>query len=165
MWAARILLPVLVALAAAGCARQQQTYVIDPSSGQPVPVVMQQQTAQPQYAQQSYQQPALQAAASGERGLFTSWQSAPQPPFTQPTYAQQPSQQPAPSSGRGLFSSPQSAPQAYLQQPTQQAYVQQPTQQTYVTQYGAPRDPQYATPRNGGPNLVPPNGFASASLY
>ena len=188
------LLPVLVALAAAGCARQQQTYVIDPSTGQPVPVVMrQQQIAQPQYAQQSYQPPAPQAAASGERGLFNSWQSAPRPQYAQQTYAQQPYQPPAPQAAatgeRGLFNSWQSAPrpqyaqQTYAQQPYQppapssgrgpftslqsapEAYVYLPSQQPDAMQNGAPQAQQYALPRNGGPYVAPPNGTASASLY
>jgi hypothetical protein len=144
MHRARFLLPILVALAAAGCARQQQAYVIDPSTGQPVAVVMQQQTAQPVYAQQSYQPPAPQAAASGERGLFNSWPSAPQPQYAQQTY-----QQPAPDSGRGLFAASQSAPPVYVQQPA-------------FTQNGVP---QYPTPRTGRPYGAAPNGFASASLY
>ena len=148
-----VLLPVLVALAAAGCARQQQAYVIDPSTGQPVPVVMRQlQIAQPQYAQQNYQPPAPRAATSGERGLFNSWQTTPRPQYAQQIYAQQPYQPPAPSSGRGPFTSLQSAPEAYV-------YL--PSQQPDAMQYGAP---QYATPRNG-PYVAPPNGIASASLY
>jgi hypothetical protein len=151
----RLLWPVLVALAATGCARQQQSYVIDPATGQPVPVVMQQQQyAQPQYAQQSYQQPAPQAAAGGERGLFNSWPSAPL--VAQQPYAQQTYQPPVSSDGRGLFASPQNAPQAYMQQPMQQVYVMQ---------YGAPQTPQYAPPRNGAPYGAAPKGFASASLY
>ena len=43
----------LMALATAGCMHQQQTYyVVDPATGQPVPVVQQYQ--QPQYAQSGY---------------------------------------------------------------------------------------------------------------
>jgi len=163
MRGARILFAVVAALAAASCARQQQTYVIDPATGQPVPVVMQQQQfAQPQFAQQNYRQPA-QSTPSGERGLFNSWQSAPQPQYAQQTY-----QQPTPS-GRGLFNSRQSSPQAYVQpQP------QQPT----VMQYGAQQSPQYATPQYaqpqyttpqygaGGPYAATPQyGYASASPY
>ena len=54
----------LIALAAASCARQQQSYVIDPATGQPVPVVAQQAYAGPQFAQQT--------SDGGERGLFGS---------------------------------------------------------------------------------------------
>jgi len=40
MRGARLLLPLLAAFAVSACARQQQTYyVIDPTTGQPVPVV------------------------------------------------------------------------------------------------------------------------------
>jgi len=134
MRCARIIWPILIALAAAGCAHQQQAYVIDPATGQTVPVVMQQQ----QFAQQNYRQPSPQAA-SGERGLFNSWQSSQQPQYAQQTY-----QQPAPSNGRGLLASQQSAQPAYVQQPTQ---------------------PPYATPQTGRPYAAAPNGFASASLY
>ena len=152
MRGARILIAALAALAATGCARQQQTYVIDTATGQPVPVVMQQQFAAPQYAQQTYQQPAPPAAASGERGLFNSWQSAPQPQYGQPAY-----QQPAPS-GRGLFGSQQSAPPVYVQ-PSSMVQYSAPQPQQYAP-------PQYAPPpRTGGPYAPAPNGFASASLY
>ena len=70
----------LIALAAASCARQQQSYVIDPATGQPVPVVAQQAYAGPQFAQQT--------SDGGERGLFNSRRS------TQPVYAQPQLQQP-----------------------------------------------------------------------
>lgn len=169
-----MLLPILAALAVSACARQQSAYyVVDPSTGQPVPVITQQQQfAQPQYAQQTYQQPTYQqpttqpqSAAMSGRGLFNARQSARQayvqPQYTQPTYQeptyqqsyQQPVAQPqaAASSGRGLFNARQSAPQAY---------VQQPAQQPYVMQYGAP---QYAAPQYGagGPPVAAPYGYAS----
>jgi hypothetical protein len=174
----RLLLPVLAALAAAGCARQQQAYITDPSTGRPVLVVMQQQTASPQYGQpqyaqtqyaqpqyaqpqyalaqyapQSYPQPAPQAVSGGGQGLFNTRQSAPQPRYTQPTYTQQLYQPPALASGRGLLTSPQNAPEAY-------AY--QPPPQPYVAQYAAP---QYAAPRTVATYAPAPNAFASASLY
>ena len=174
----RLLLPVLAALAAAGCARQQQAYVIDPSTGRPVLVVMQQQAAPPQYAQPqyaqaqyaqpqyaqpqyapaqyappSYPQAAPQGVSGGGQGLFNTWQSAPQPRYAPPTYAQQPYQPPATASGRGLLTSPQNAPEAYAYQPPPQAYA---------AQYAAP---QYAAPRTVAPYAPAPNGFASASLY
>src|SRR3989304_3325089 len=91
----RLLLAVVAALAVGACARQQPTYyVVDPSTGQPAPMVTQQQFAQPQDAPQSY---AQQAYA--------------QPQYAQQTYAQPSYQQPAatpprtaPSGGgRGLF--------------------------------------------------------------
>jgi polysaccharide export outer membrane protein len=187
---ARFLLPILVALAAAGCARQQQVYVIDPATGQPVPVVMQQPYAQPQYAQQGYAQPQYaqqtyqQPIAQPryvQQPLYA--QQTYQQPIAQPRYAQQPqyAQQtyqqpvapPAPSSERGLFNSRPSVPQAYVQQPVQ------PVQQPYIMQYGAPQyaapqnaapqyaAPQYATPQYGagGPYVAAPYGYASASPY
>jgi polysaccharide export outer membrane protein len=82
---ARIVLPILLALTAAACARKQPVqYVMDPSTGQPVPVVQ-------QYGQPAYAQP--QQADSGGRGLFGSRSSAPaysyQPQYAQQHYAQQ----------------------------------------------------------------------------
>jgi hypothetical protein len=58
---ARFFLPVLLALTAAASAREQQStyYIIDPATGQPVPVV--QQYAQPQYEQPQYGQPGQYA--------------------------------------------------------------------------------------------------------
>jgi hypothetical protein len=80
MRGARLLLAVMAALAAGACARAQKTtYVIDPSTGQPVPVVSQQTYAQPDYAQPQ--------AALGGRGLFTARQSA--AVYAPQTYAQQ----------------------------------------------------------------------------
>ena len=57
----------LMALATAGCMHQQQTYyVVDPATGQPVPVVQQYQ--QPQYAQQGYRaSPAIAAGGAVRR--------------------------------------------------------------------------------------------------
>ena len=166
MRGARLLLAVVAALAAGACARQQPAYyVIDPNSGQPVPVVTQQQYAQPDYAQQTYQQPAAPSYdQSGGRGLFSS-----SPATAQQSYAQQsymPAPQAAASSGRGLFTSRQSyAPQIYAQQPyaaqtyppqvyAQQPYVQQPLgQPIYVPPQGGPQ---------GGPYAAAPYGYASA---
>ena len=194
MRGARFLLVAAVALTAASCARQQQTYVIDPSTGQPVPVVAQQPYGAPQYSQQAMAQPQ---ADGGSRGLFSS-QS-----FAQPQYAQATYQQPAPS-GRGLFDSRASAPPVYAQQPqyAQQTYqppvaqpepsgrglfnsrssappvyVQPQVQQPQVLQYGAPQyaqqpqyaaprpAPQYASPQYAAPQQAAPYGYASASPY
>jgi hypothetical protein len=154
---ARFYVPILVALMAAGCAHQQQAYIIDPATGRPVPVVIQQQSAPPQYAQAGYQSPP-QAAASNDRGLFNSRQSAPQTYAQQPQYVQPsappPVSQLAPSGERGLFTSQQDGPPAYLMQPAQPSYA---------AQYPAP---QYAAPWTGGPYVPVPNGgFAAASLY
>lgn len=116
---ARFILPILLALTAAACARKQSVYyVMDPSTGQPVPVVQQYgQQAQPQYAQ-SYgaQQPAYaqpRQAGRGGRGLFGSRRGASARAY-QPQYAQQ----------------------SYAQQ----SYAQQRNrQQSYVMQYKPPR--------------------------
>jgi polysaccharide export outer membrane protein len=160
MRGARLLLPLLAALAVAACARQQAAYyVVDPSTGQPVPVVTQQTYAQPQYAQPGYrQQPqyaqqtyAQPQASSESRGLYSSSPAYAQQAYAQPQYAQQsyaqpayqqPVAQPAPavSGERGLFNSRRSAPQAYSQQP----YVAQP---------------------QGGLYAAAPNSYASASPY
>jgi len=179
---------MLVALAAAGCARQQQTYyVIDPATGQPVPVVAQQPYGQqpygqPQYAQQpsalpAYEQPVYQQAApalppqaapSSSRGLFSSSPAYAQQTYEQPSYAQPAYQQPAPppssapSAGRGLFNSrglfsSRRSAPVYAQQP---AYVPQPS----VPQYVAPQ-PQYVAPAPqygaGGPYVPAPNAYAA----
>jgi hypothetical protein len=152
MHKARFYLPILIALAAAGCARQQQAYMIDASTRRPVPVAIQQQAAPPQYAQAGYQAP--QAAPTGERGLFNSRPRAPLAYAQQPQYGRQndppPMAQPAPSNERGLFTS----------QPP--AYLQRQAQPTYAMQYSAP---QTAAPRSGGPYVPAPNSFAAASLY
>lgn len=144
----QFLLPILVALAAAGCARQQQTYyIIDPQTGQPVPVVQQAQQpqpyGQPQYAQQGYEQPAYEPPAA-------------QPQYAQPQYAQQqyaqpqyaPAQpaQPQTANARGLFSrSPAYAQQSY--QSYQQPVYQQPQYAQPAYQQPAYQAPAYAAPQ------------------
>lgn len=137
----RFYLSICVALVAAGCARQQQAYMIDPTTGRAVPVAVQQQTVQPRYA------------TGDERGLFNSRKSATPVYAPQSRYAQQNYQQPAPPDERGLFSMQASAPPVYVQQPVQPAYARQypPSQHTL--------------PRTGGPYVPTPNGFAAASLY
>ena len=152
----RLLFAVLAALAAGACARQQQiTYVIDPNTGQPVPVMSQQQ-----FAQQSYQQPAPQSYdQSGGRGLFSSSPAYAQQSYAQPIY-QQPQPMPAPS-GRGLFNSRQAyAPQTY---PPQTYAPQTYAPQTYAQQRYAQQfvQPQYGAPQ-GGPYVAAPYGYASA---
>ena len=154
MRGAIFLLPMLVALSAAGCARQQQAhYIIDPQTGQPVPVVQrydqrgaqtyaQQPYAQPSDAQQSYaQQPhaqqsyAQQAYAQQPRAQQAQQAYAQQPharqAYGQPRYTQ--------ANSRGLFSSPQAAQQSYTP-PYAQPYPQQQQQQ----------QPQYSRSRNRG---------------
>jgi len=164
MRGARFLLPLLVALAVSACARQQQTYVMDPNTGQPVPVMSQQQFDQ-QQQQQYAQAPYVQQAAPA-RGLYSS-----SPAYAQQSYAQQPpsqayaqqtyAQPQTSSGGRGLLTSRGNSAPVYVQQP--QVYAQQPqvyAQQPYAGQYVAPR---YAAPR-GGPYAAAPNyGYASAN--
>jgi polysaccharide export outer membrane protein len=178
MRGARLLLPLLAALTVSACMLQQQTYyVIDPNTGQPVPVVTQQQQfTQPQYAQQPYQPQAVPPSdQSNTRGLFSS-----SPAYAQQAYAQQPYQQPVaqpqtePSSGRGLFNSRRTyapqvyAPQVYAQpQPQPPSVVQysapQYAQQPYVAQsrYAAPQAAPQVVPQ-GGPYATAPYGYASA---
>ena len=136
MHRARFYLMVLIALTAAGCARSQQAYMVDP--GQPVPVAYRQQAPYPQYVQASYLAP--QSAATNDRGLFNTWQSTQQPSAAQT----------ASSSERGLFTA---QPPVYLQQPAQPSYAMQASA------------PQYAAPRAGRSYAAPPNTFAAASLY
>jgi len=154
---AKFLLPLTVALLAAACARQQQTYyVTDPQTGQPVPVVQQysgpeqyvqaQQYGQPQYAQPAPGQP--QYAQSGNRGLFGSLQGDyAQPQYAQLQYAPPPPQyaSPPPDGNRGLFNSRRVAPPQYAQ-----PYPQQ----SYVLQYQPPQ---------GGPYVAAPYGYASTT--
>jgi polysaccharide export outer membrane protein len=152
----------LIALALAGCMHQQQSYyIVDPATGQPVPVVQQYQ--QPQYgagyASQAYQQPAPQYA-DGSRGLFSSSPATAQQSYAQsysaPTYTRPPSaaqpqyaqQAAASDSNRGLFTSRSTAAPAYAApaypQQTYAATAYPP--QTYAAQpaYAAPK--RYAAP-------------------
>jgi polysaccharide export outer membrane protein len=123
MRTATFLLPLAAALAVAACARQQPAYyVMDPQTGQQVPVVQQysgpQQYVQAQATQQQYAPPQYQAPPGAGRGFFNSAQ----PSYAQPQYA------PAPqSNGRGLFGGGQPQPQ----------YA--PPQQNYVLQYQPPQ--------------------------
>lgn len=166
MRGARLLFAVLTAVAVSGCMREpaQTYYILDPQTGQPVPVVtQQQQLTQPQYAQQVYPTPgqapqtfapqtfAPQTVAPrpGSRGLYSSSPAYAQQAYT-PQYAQPVYQPPAAqsrgapsnttSSGRGFFTSRRSAP--VYAQPQVQPQVQQP----YVAQYGPP---QVAVPPAG----------------
>ena len=170
MRGARLLLAVLAAFAVGACARQQPTYyVVDPNTGQPVPVVTQQQQfAPPEYAQQGYAQPPQSVQPpydQSSRGLFSSSPATAQQSYAQQTYLapsyQQPVRHPAaqpqaPSTGeRGLFNSRRSAPQVYTQPYVQQPYAQQPYMQQPLAQ------PQYGAPQ-GGPYVAAPYGYASA---
>ena len=115
---ARLLLPLLLAITAAGCANQKPAYyVTDLATGQRVPV-------------------AQQGASGGARGLFT--ESAPQ---ASPRYAYAAPQAEAKGGGRGLFNSDlfgarSSAPVYAYQAP------QAPAPQTYAYQ----PQPAYAQP-------------------
>jgi polysaccharide export outer membrane protein len=125
---------VLTALAVGACSRQsaQTYYIMDPQTGQPVPVVTQQQLAQQQYA-------PPQPSAANARGLFSSspayaQQAYTEPQYSQPIYAQPQTATPrnSASGGRGLFTARRRAPQT--------VYMQQPAlQQPYVAQYRAPQ--------------------------
>jgi polysaccharide export outer membrane protein len=138
--------------------QEQSYYIVDPATGQPVPVVQQYQRPQyaTGYAAQASQQPAPQYADSS-RGLFSSspatarqsYAAAPtyaRPPAAQPQYAQQ---APGDSSNRGLFTSSRSpapfyAAPAYPQQ-TYAAATYPP--QTYAAQPAYPAQPAYAAPK------------------
>lgn len=103
----RFLLVLMLALAAAGCARKtaQTQYIIDPQTGRPVPVISQQMAqASPVYAQQSYAPqgyaqpygaPVAQAPLPSRTLYSTSPAYAQQAytapaytPYAQPAYAQ-----------------------------------------------------------------------------
>jgi polysaccharide export outer membrane protein len=158
----RILVPVLVALAAAGCLRHDSPYygagtgrglaisqASDPGTYQSAPTSQSDAQANaralygsPQAAQQEYSQPM-------------------QPAYTQP-------QQEA-SGGRGLFNSHHRSAQAQYAQPA--------PQDSYVVQYQAPaleaqqqsyaaqvQSPQYHTPQPaGGPYVAAQDAYAAAT--
>jgi Polysaccharide biosynthesis/export protein/SLBB domain len=150
MRVARVLVPMLIGLAAAACARQQQASVVDPQTDQSVPVA--------QHDAQSSQAPPLQHVQSaGSRRLFASPQAAQQayatPQDARQSYAQNES------SGRGLFNSRQAYAQPqYEQQPSpgaQPQYAQPAPQQSYVLQYHPPKS-------RGGPYVTASSAFAAA---
>jgi polysaccharide export outer membrane protein len=141
MRTAKFLLPLVAGLALAACARQQQPayYVIDPQTGQQVPVVQQysgpQQYVQAQATQQQYAPPQYQTPAqpSAARGFFNSAQ----PSIVQPQYAPAPQSQ-----GRGLFSNGAAQPQYAA------------PQKNYVL--------QYQPPQAYGAYQAAPNAYGSA---
>ncbi len=127
---ARLLLALVAALAVGACARQQQTYyVVDPTTGQPVPVVTQQQYAQGQYPQGQYPQGQYPQAQYAQ-GQYAQQVYGQQSQYAQPTY-QQPAVQlpPANPNARALFSSSPAYAQQFYAQPTYaQPMYQQPPQ-------------------------------------
>jgi hypothetical protein len=134
----RLFLLTCFALMVAACARHPQPayYVVDPNTGQAVPVMAQpQQPMMPQqaYAQQTYAQPQYVQQQYVEQQYA---QPAPQPPAAQSQIPQ-----------RGLFTSSR---QTYQQQPV---YTQPPTVM------------QYSGGGTGGPYVAAPYGYASASPY
>ena len=152
---ARLLFALLTALAVSACMQRQPTYyVVDPQTGQPVPVVTQTQFSQPQYAQAgygqpvyqqpTYQQPAYQPApvAPGSRNLYSTSPATAQQAYAQPIYPQPapPAQQPARGGARGLF-----------------------TSGPWTAQANGPvyQQPSYAQPAQGGPYVAAPNSYAS----
>ncbi len=171
MRGARILFAVVAALAVSGCLRQQaQTqYIIDPQTGQPVPVIVQQQQfTQPQYAQ-TYAPPGMvsqgnsyqglaPAPPASSRGLYSSSPAYAQQAYAPPQYAQAPYQPPAaqprstPSSGRGLFNNSRRSGPAYGRP--------QVVQQPYVAQYAPPtaRQAYAAAPANYAPDYTLDSG-------
>ena len=169
MRGARILFAVVAALAVSGCLRQQaQTqYIIDPQTGQPVPVIVQQQQfTQPQYAQ-TYAPPGMvsqgmaPAPPASSRGLYSTSPAYAQQAYALPQYAQAPYQpsaaQPhsAPSSGRGLFNNSRRSGPVYAQPQIVQ-------QQPYVAQYAPPppaaRQAYAAAPANYAPDYTLDSG-------
>jgi protein involved in polysaccharide export with SLBB domain len=142
MRVARFLVPLLLALAAAGCARRDAAYVVDPVTGQPVPVIQ-------RYGQPA-QSPGQYAQNGDNRALYGSPQAAQQEyaePAMSPSDAEGSYEQ---TGGRGLFSASRSF--------AQPQYAQRTPQQSYVVQYQ--REPQQSA---GGPYVDAPSGYASAS--
>lgn len=144
---ARFLLILTGALVLGACARQRPaTYVMDPATGQPVPVVAQQPYAAPygqqQYAQgytQSRQAQAAEPPAPPPRGLFGTRSSA------------------------AAYPPPQAyAPQYYSPQPAYAPQPQSHPQQSYVLQYTPPQPQPYAAPR---PAAMPAQSYAAPYGY
>jgi polysaccharide export outer membrane protein len=170
MRGARILFAVVAALAVSGCLRQQaQTqYIIDPQTGQPVPVIVQQQQfTQPQYAR-TYVPPGMvaqglaSAPPANSRALYSTSPAyaqqayAPSQQYAQPVYPP-PAAQPrsAPGSGRGLFNNSRRSGPVYAQPQIVQ-------QQPYVAQYAPPpqaaRQAYAAAPANYAPDYTLDSG-------
>jgi polysaccharide export outer membrane protein len=140
MRAARLLLSALTALALAGCMQhaQQAYYVIDPATGQPVPVVR--SYAQPAYAsaygQPAYAQPNYAPAVADSYVQYAPPQQPPAPAHT-----------PKKKEAGGLYSrSPAAAQQSYT--PPQPAYAQPVYPQ-------ADAQPTYAQPSYAAPEPAP----------
>jgi polysaccharide export outer membrane protein len=173
MRGARLLLALMTAFAVSACARQQQTYyVIDPNTGQPVPVINQQAYSVPSMPPSSgfmSAQASANTPRSDSRGLFSS-----SPAYAQQTYADQAYAQAAPQtyaqpqtepSGRGLFNSRASSQPVYAPQ----TYAQPQPRQPYVAQYSPPPQqyapqPQYAPQyqQQGGPYAQAPQTYVQA---
>jgi polysaccharide export outer membrane protein len=151
----RLPLVGLTALTLAACThRQQAYYVVNPATGQAVPVV--QSYAQPQAAQ-TYAQSYASAAygSTGSRGLYSSSPAAAQQsyaaPASPPVYAQ---------------ATPSYSPQAYAAAPAAQPQGRGLFNSRRISRrpsYAAYGAPQYAT---GGPYVpapAPAYSYASAS--
>ena len=155
MRGAHILFALLTALSVGACMRStpQRTYILDPQTGQPIPVVTQPQYAQPQYAQPRYAQPQQQYAQPDARSLYSTSPAAVQQSYTEPQYAQPAPAQKRAGGGRGLFTSGRrNAAQAQPQQPG----LLPPA----VVQYNAPRVAAARGHPQGGP-YVEPSGYAA----
>ena len=154
---ARFLLALAGALALAACARHQSaSYIIDPATGQPVPVMAQQPYGQSPYGQPQYSQAqyassyAQQSSSSVDRGFFN-WSGRTAAP--QQAYAQQ---------SQVLQYTP---PQYAQPQPERYAQPQYSAPQYAQPQYSAPQyaQPQYAAPSGqGGPYAAAPYAYAYA---
>ena len=176
MRGARFLVAVMTALAAAGCARQQQTYVIDPSTGQPVPVMTNQYAQAPQastdgnrgfFSSQNYTQPQYAQQTSAQQAYAQ--QQYAQQPYAQQQYAPQTYQRPAapPPDGRGLLNSRAGAQPIYVQSQQQSSVIQYSPPQYAAPRYAAPQyapQPQYAATQYAAPQYTQ-NAYASVSPY
>ncbi len=142
MRVARILVPVLVALAAAGCLqRSSPYYAADGARGLAMGQAYDPGTYRPAPAQQTY-------AQDNARALYGSPQAA-QQEYTQPMEPAYVEPQAEASSARGLFNSRRSAPSQY---------AQPAPRDSYVVQYQEPA-PQPA----GGPYVGAQDAYAAAA--
>ena len=165
---ARLICPILIALSAAACSRQQAiSYVQDPSTGQMVPVVQRYGETTSAQAQAQPQQDAGQAQAQAQPQYAEQAQAQPQ--YAQDYDSQQPAVAQGASPGRGLFTSGlfgrrHRANQISAQDTAQTAEAQAPgVPQSFVMQYRPPQAsaPQAAPP----PATVTAQAPASSDVY
>jgi protein involved in polysaccharide export with SLBB domain len=193
MRGARLLVSMLTALALAGCMQHRQAYyVVDPATGQPVPVVQSYSQpayassyTQPTYAQQTYAQPNY---APGVADSYVQYVSPPQPSASAPPpkkkkeasglYARSPAAaqqsyappQPAyapPVYAQAAYAQPNYAQPAYAATPAPQIASNAPQERGLFSAFRRKRSQQAyaAAPQAmGGPYVAAPVGYGYAAI-